>query len=190
MPFLFTQGQAILTRTWVPTQDGPGIRQTYDAAVHVPAGMRAVMSADHVGSDGEKDAAGRSVYRFRMPHAIPPYLIALAVGDLAFRPIGSNTGVYAEPSVVEKAASEFAEVDKMVAAAEKLYGKYRWGSSANVLLISIRMRIVSRRPSPTVLVQRIPAIFAACSLTAFAEGVPKRRGGSLCTLRGGISGRW
>ena len=127
MPFLFTQGQAILTRTWVPTQDGPGIRQTYDAAVHVPAGMRAVMSADHVGSDGEKDGAGRSVYRFRMPHAIPPYLIALAVGDLAFRPIGSNTGVYAEPSVVEKAASEFAEVDKMVAAAEKLYGKYRWG---------------------------------------------------------------
>jgi aminopeptidase N len=28
LPFLFTQGQAILTRTWVPTQDSPGIRQT------------------------------------------------------------------------------------------------------------------------------------------------------------------
>jgi len=127
MPFLFTQGEAILTRTWVPTQDGPGIRQTYDATVHVPAGMRAVMSAEHIGMDGEKDANGLSVYRFRMPHAIPPYLVALAVGDIAFRPIGKTTGVYAEPSVVDRAANEFAEVDKMVAAAEKLYGPYRWG---------------------------------------------------------------
>jgi aminopeptidase N len=126
-PFLFTQGEAILTRSWIPTQDGPGIRQTYDATVHVPLGMRAVMSAEHVGMDGEKDAQGLSVFRFRMTHPIPPYLIAIAVGDIAFRPIGKDTGVYAEPSVVDKAQSEFAEVDKMVAAAEKLYGPYRWG---------------------------------------------------------------
>jgi aminopeptidase N len=126
-PFMFTQGEAILTRTWIPTQDGPGIRQTYDATVHVPAGMRAVMSAEHVGVDGEKDANGLSVFRFRMTHPIPPYLIAIAVGDIAFRPIGKNTGVYAEPPVVDKAASEFSEVDKMVSAAEKLYGPYRWG---------------------------------------------------------------
>jgi len=127
MPFLFTQGEAILTRSWVPTQDGPGIRQTYDATVHVPAGMRAVMSADHAGTEGEKDSAGLSVYRFTMAHPIPPYLIALAIGDIAFRPIGTTTGVYAEPSVVDKAANEFAEVDKMVEAAGKLYGPYRWG---------------------------------------------------------------
>ena len=127
LPFLFTQGQAILTRTWVPTQDSPGIRQTYDATIHVPASMVAVMSADHVGEAGQRDARGLAVYRFRMAHPIPPYLIALAVGDIAFRPIGSRTGVYAEPSVVDRAANEFAEVDQMVAAAEKLYGPYRWG---------------------------------------------------------------
>ncbi len=127
LPFMFTQGQAILTRTWVPTQDGPGLRQTYDATVRVPNGMRAVMSAEHSGADGEKDEQGRSVFRFRMANPIPPYLIALAVGDIAFRAIGKNTGVYAEPSVVEKAANEFTEVDRMIAAAEKLYGPYRWG---------------------------------------------------------------
>ena len=127
LPFLFTQGQAILTRTWVPTQDSPGIRQTYDAVVHVPAGMRAVMSAQNVGRDGETDAEGRAVYRYRMDKAIPPYLIALAVGDIAFRPIGANTGTYAEPSVVDRAASEFAEVDRMIEVAERLYGPYRWG---------------------------------------------------------------
>jgi leukotriene-A4 hydrolase len=127
LPFLFTQGQAILTRTWVPTQDSPGIRQTYDATIHVPAGMVAVMSAEHVGAAGQRDARGLALYRFRMTHPIPPYLIALAVGDIAFSPVGTRTGVYAEPSVVARAASEFAEVDQMVAAAEKLYGPYRWG---------------------------------------------------------------
>ncbi len=127
LPFMFTQGQAILTRTWIPTQDGPGLRQTYDAAVHVPPGMRAVMSAAHAGTEGEKDSAGRSVFRFRMDKRIPPYLIALAVGDIAFEPIGANTGVYGEPSVVARAASEFVEVDQMIAAAEKLYGPYWWG---------------------------------------------------------------
>ena len=127
LPFMFTQGQAILTRTWIPTQDGPGIRQTYDAAIHVPTGMRAVMSAEHVGAGTERDAAGLAVYRFRMKNRIPPYLFALAVGDIAFRPIGTRTGVYAEPSVVERAATEFAEVDHMIATAERLYGAYRWG---------------------------------------------------------------
>ncbi|CAN5177698.1 M1 family metallopeptidase [soil metagenome] len=127
LPFLFTQGQAILTRTWVPTQDSPGIRQTYSAVVRVPAGMRAVMSAEDVSREGERDEEGRSVFRFVMRHPIPPYLFALAVGDIAFRAIGSNTGVYAEPSVVEQAANEFAEVDEMITATERLYGSYRWG---------------------------------------------------------------
>jgi len=127
LPFLFTQGQAILTRTWVPTQDSPGIRQTYEAAIHVPAGMRAVMSAEEVTKAGEKDASGRAIFRYRMTQPIPPYLIALAVGDIAFKPIGATTGVYAEPSVVDRAAAEFVEVDQMIAAAEKLYGPYRWG---------------------------------------------------------------
>jgi aminopeptidase N len=126
-PFLFTQGESILTRTWVPTQDSPGQRQTYDATIHTPAGMRAVMSAPTVASTETRDAQGRNVFRFRMEHPIPPYLIALAIGDIDFRPIGKNTGVYAEPSVVESAAREFAEVDQMIAAAEKLYGPYRWG---------------------------------------------------------------
>ena len=128
LPFLFTQGEAILTRSWVPTQDSPGIRQTYGATIRVPSGMRAVMSADHVPPDaGEKDAQGRTAFRFSMTKAIPPYLFALAVGDIAFEPIGKNTGVYAEPSVAGKAASEFAEVDQMIAAAERLFGPYRWG---------------------------------------------------------------
>jgi leukotriene-A4 hydrolase len=127
LPFLFTQGQAILTRSWVPTQDSPGIRQTYDAVIRVPAGMRAVMSAEMLTPDGEAAADGSRVFRFRMDQPIPPYLFALAVGDLAFREIGPRSGVYAEPTVVDMAAQEFAEVEQMMDAAERLYGPYRWG---------------------------------------------------------------
>jgi len=128
-PFLFTQGQAILTRTWIPTQDSPGIRQTYSARVVVPEGLRAVMSAEMLTPDGEPVEGQRGVraYRFRMNEPIPPYLIALAIGELEFREVGPRTGVYAEPPVIEAAAAEFAEMEEMLAAAERLYGPYRWG---------------------------------------------------------------
>ncbi len=125
-PYLFSQGQAILTRTWIPTQDSPGIRQTYEARVTVPAALRAVMSAEQLTPDGVASGQERR-FDFKMPQAIPPYLIAIAVGDIAFRSSGPRTGVYAEPSVLDLASSEFTDLEKMVGAAESLYGPYRWG---------------------------------------------------------------
>lgn len=121
-PMLFTQSQAILARSWIPLQDSPGVRFTYDASVRVPAGLRPVMSAENPAAAGADGA-----WAFRMPQAIPSYLMALAVGDLAFQAIGERAGVWAEPGVVKAAAHEFAEVEDMMAAAEKLYGPYRWG---------------------------------------------------------------
>lgn len=120
-PFLLTQSQAILARTWIPCMDSPGVRVTYDAVVRVPEGITPVMSAAHGQHEPDK-----GIYRFDMKHPIPPYLIALAAGEIAFKAISDRCGVYAEPAVVEKAAWEFADMEKMVVAAEKLYGKYRW----------------------------------------------------------------
>jgi len=121
-PFLFTQSEAILARTWVPCQDGPGVRITYSAAIHTSPDMMAVMSAS--GNTTTKFSDG--IYHFEMKQPIPTYLLALAVGNLDFRPVGNRCGVYAEPLTVEKAAFEFADMEKMVEAAESLYGPYRW----------------------------------------------------------------
>ena len=117
-PFLYTQSQAIHARSWIPLQDSPGLRLTYEARVHVPAGLKAVMGA-------ARDCAENDC-RFVMDQPIPPYLIAMAVGDLAFEATGPRTGVWAEPSIVQKAAAEFSDMEKMLEAAEKLYGPYRW----------------------------------------------------------------
>lgn len=121
-PFLFTQGQAILTRSWIPIQDSPAVRVTYDAKVSVPSGMMALMSAEN---PTEKNETG--VYEFKMDKPIPPYLMALAVGDLAFESLGKHTGVYSEPGMLAASAYEFADMEKMLVAAEELYGPYSWG---------------------------------------------------------------
>ncbi|HEY8403239.1 MAG TPA: M1 family metallopeptidase [Flavobacteriales bacterium] len=121
-PFLFSQSQAILGRTWIPLQDSPGVRITYNAKVQVPANLLALMSAENPQA---KNTTG--VYTFKMEQPIPGYLIALAVGDIAFKAVGPNTGVYAVPSVIKEAAAEFSDMQKMVEAAEKLYGPYVWG---------------------------------------------------------------
>ena len=121
-PFLFTQGQAILTRTWIPIQDSPGIRFSWDAKVKVPPTLLAVMSAQN---PKQKNETGE--YTFRMVEPVPAYLIALAVGDLHFITLSERTGVYAESDMVGKASDELMEMEQMLVSAEKLYGTYQWG---------------------------------------------------------------
>jgi len=120
-PFLFTQSQAILGRSWIPVQDGPGMRFTYEATVKVPAGLIALMSAEN-----PKEKSTDGVYTFKMTQPVPAYLMALTVGDVEYKKLGAHTGIYAETSLMDKAAYEFAEMEDMLLAAEKLYGKYQW----------------------------------------------------------------
>ena len=120
-PFLFTQGQAILTRTWIPIQDSPGVRLTWNARIRAPEGLVPLMSA----STSEPDPDGGT--RFGMHIPVPSYLIALACGNLVQREISPRCAVWAEPATIDLAASEFADTERMIVACEELYGPYAWG---------------------------------------------------------------
>lgn len=121
LPFMFSQSESIHARSWVPLQDSPAIRFTYKAHVTAPTDVRVTMSAINNAKhplDGD--------FSFNQPHPIPSYLLAIAAGDLAVKETGPRSAVYAEPSVVGKAAHEFEDTEKLIAATEKLYGPYAW----------------------------------------------------------------
>ncbi len=121
-PYLFSQAQSINARSFVPLQDSPGVRFSYEATIRTPKELVAVMAAEMT-----PDEAGTGVFHFRMPQPIPSYLVAIAIGDLQFKPMGTRTGVWAEPSIVDAAAREFEDTERMMEITETLYGPYRWG---------------------------------------------------------------
>ncbi|MDL1949261.1 M1 family metallopeptidase [Acidobacteria bacterium ACD] len=124
-PFLFSQCQAIHARAMVPVQDTPAIRVRYTASVTVPEALTAVMSAGPAG-EGPGPRPLTRTYRFDMPQPIPPYLLALAVGDLRGKDLSGRSRVWAEPGVVDAAAWEFEEMESILRTAERLFGPYEW----------------------------------------------------------------
>jgi leukotriene-A4 hydrolase len=129
MPLLFSQGQPNLTRSWIPCQDSPGIKFTYQAKVTVPPGMLALMSAAN-----PKDKKVDGSYTFEMSQAVPAYLVAIAAGDLVYEQVADRCGVYAEPAVIDAAYYEFNRMGAMLKAAESICGPYVW-EDFNVLVL-------------------------------------------------------
>ena len=126
---MFSQSQPINARSWIPLQDSPKARVTFTANITAPKGLRVVMSAEN-NADIELNGA----FTFRMAEAIPTHLLAIACGDLAFQAIGSRSGVYTEPSMLNACAKEFEDTEQMIEIAESLLGPYRWGRYDMIVL--------------------------------------------------------
>jgi len=124
-PYLFSQCQAIHARSVIPCQDSPLARFTFTAKMTVPEELTVVMAAAP-GQAGEGFLPGTRSFSFEMPQSIPPYLFAFAVGNIVSQDLGPRSRVYTEPETLEKSAWEFADVDKMLLAAEAVFGTYLW----------------------------------------------------------------
>jgi len=127
--FLYTNGFSDHTRSWIPIQDSPGIRISYQAIIKTPRNVMALMSASNA-----KMMNDFGEYEFFQKNPVPPYLIALAVGEIQFNPIIDNIGVYAEPSFLLRASNELEDLDLIKESAESLFGDYQW-KEMNILVM-------------------------------------------------------
>ncbi|KAG9260472.1 aminopeptidase B isoform X1 [Astyanax mexicanus] len=122
-PYVFTQGQAVLNRSFFPCFDTPAVNSTYTAAIKVPDGFTAVMSAtkwEHRKAD--------NTFLFSMEQPIPAYLVALAVGDLVSAEVGPRSRVWTEPCLLEAAKKEYdGVIEEFLLVGERLFGPYVWG---------------------------------------------------------------
>jgi aminopeptidase N len=120
LPAMWTSSEPDFARSWIPLQDTPAVRVTYDAIVRVPPGELALMSA----ANNPTSSNQSGIYSFSMPHSIPSYLIALTVARYEFRALGDRVGVYAEPQLLEDTAYEMQFLPAMLPAAERVIGPY------------------------------------------------------------------
>lgn len=100
-PYLFSRGEAILNRSWIPTQICPASARP-DATVNAPCALTVVMSGERTAETPCE--GGRHTASYRMDKPVAPYLIALAIGDLKFKPLSANTGIWTEPAMLDKSA--------------------------------------------------------------------------------------
>jgi leukotriene-A4 hydrolase len=119
-PYLYSLNEPTGARSWIPIQDTPAMRLTYDATLHVPPTHLAIMTAP----DNPHETNASGVYHFEMAQTIPAYLIAIAVGRLEFHAFDERTGVYAEPELMPDAIRELQYMPAMLAAAERILGPF------------------------------------------------------------------
>src|SRR5258708_32700463 len=94
--FLYTQSEPIGARTWIPLQDTPQVRTTYEAKIHTDSDLVEDMSAqDHATHkrNGEHSIA--------MTQGLPSYSNSLAGGELKIRQTGPRTGPLEEKAMTQ-----------------------------------------------------------------------------------------
>ena len=130
-PFMYSQCQSILCREMLPIQDTPAVKMPVQISITVPEeliGLAAGLFVKEINNGNNKTF----IYALDIP--IPSYLIAIAAGDIGSQNVSERCTIYAEKTVVEKAAWEFSDTEKFLKIAENYIGEYVWGQY-NILVL-------------------------------------------------------
>ena len=110
-PYMFTQCQAIHTRSIFPCQDTPDVKGTVEFRIESPLPVIASGIATGVKDLGTRSNSTISakLYTFEQNIPIPSYLFALASGDIVKAPIGPRSKVATGPKELSAAQWELEE---------------------------------------------------------------------------------
>lgn len=136
-PYMFSQCQAIHSRSIFPCQDTPDVKSTYDFRIRSP--LPVIASGLSRGTSafvhGEKEESGTLLYSFYQEIPMPSYLFAIASGDIATASIGPRSLVSTGPEELAAAKWELEnDTEKFIEVAEKLIYPYQW-TQYNVLVL-------------------------------------------------------
>lgn len=110
-PYVFTQCQAIHSRSVFPCQDTPDVKGTFEFNIKSPLPVIASGLSTGIKDLGKSTdgANGTKLYKFVQNIPIPSYLFALASGDIGKAPIGPRSVVATGPKGLKAAQWELEE---------------------------------------------------------------------------------
>lgn len=130
-PFMYTQGEAIHTRTLLPCQDTPAAKVSVKAALKVKKPLVALYAGIQTSIEEDGDS---NIFHYEQKIPVATYLMAIAAGAIEGRKISSRTTVYAEKETVDAAAYEFGDTEKFIETAESYLTPYEWGQYNIIVL--------------------------------------------------------
>lgn len=113
---IWTQGEMIESRNWIPSFDATNDRMTTEMRVTVPAGQMAISNGELLSIEENTDA-GTVTYHWRENVAHVTYLISLVVGDYVEHKTtwdGIPVMYYVHPSESDKVERSFGETPAMM----------------------------------------------------------------------------
>lgn len=152
-PYMFSQCQAIHSRSIFPCQDTPDVKSTYDFNIRSPlpvlaSGLPTGAAKFKHGEDGQ---LGTLLYSFHQENPMPSYLFALASGDIATASIGPRSSVSTGPEELLAAKWELeSDTEKFIEVAEKIIFEYPW-TQYNVLVLPPSFPYVCDPQTPSVI---------------------------------------
>ncbi|CDW80710.1 peptidase family m1 containing protein [Stylonychia lemnae] len=126
LAYMFTECQPINCRSFAPLQDTPSVRATYTSKVTVDQPYVVNMSANF--TQMKVVNTNQFQYSFAQPIPIPSYLLAISIGNLISKRIGTRTSVITEPTTIVDDAKELQDLNTLLQLSEDYMGTYIWGS--------------------------------------------------------------